>query len=289
MHSIELRVKLGVRSPGDLVLQVQEQTYDYLLSSPAEEIRVSAYLDRDWEVASTFAEVFVVENSEYVSHVQGIATGSKSKRAITLPGKMFNGEQITISVKRSKRQDFMRKNIHGFSVKKINGQETRLENFSGKVLLIVNVASECGLTPQYDGLEKLYEEFKEKGLEILGFPANEFGAQEPGTNSEIQAFCRGKFGVKFPMFEKIVVKGSEQHPLYSYLTQEQPDAISPAGTKFEQDLKGYGFSRESKADVLWNFEKFLVNRKGEVIARFNPDVTPNDPVIVTAIKAALEA
>jgi glutathione peroxidase len=182
----------------------------------------------------------------------------------------------------------MGQNLYGFSVKKINGEQTSLKEYENKVVLIVNVASKCGLTPQYDALEKIYEQYQSKGFEVLGFPANEFGAQEPGTNAEIQDFCRGTFGVKFPMFEKIVVKGKGQHPLYQFLTSAKPHATSPQGSAFEDRLKGYGIVRENKTDILWNFEKFLINRKGEVVERFNPDVTPDDVVISTAIQNALK-
>lgn len=181
----------------------------------------------------------------------------------------------------------MSKNFHDYSVKKINGTQFNLGDYKGKALLVVNVASECGLTPQYEALEKVYEKYHDKGLEVLGFPANEFGAQEPGSNSEIQDFCVSKFGVKFPMFEKIVVKGEGQHPLYNFLTNVQPDAQKVNGDTFEEKLKTYGINRENKKDVLWNFEKFLIGKNGEVIARFAPDVTPDDAIITKAIEAAL--
>ena len=180
----------------------------------------------------------------------------------------------------------MANSIYNFSVKKINGASATIGDYKDKVLLIVNVASKCGLTPQYDALEKTYEKFHEKGLEILGFPANEFGSQEPGSNTEIQEFCTTNFGVKFPMFEKIVVKGEGQNPLYKYLTETKPEA-QKTGDDFENKLKNYGVVREKKNDILWNFEKFLVNRKGEVIARFSPDISPDDPMITKAIEAAL--
>ncbi len=178
-------------------------------------------------------------------------------------------------------------NIYDFSVKKIDGSDVELGDHAGNVLLIVNVASKCGLTPQYEALEKIYEQYKERGFEVLGFPANEFGAQEPGTNEEIQGFCTTNYGVKFPMFEKIVVKGDGIHPLYQYLIETKPEAVSPNGASFEEDLKGYGFTRENKSDILWNFEKFLVERDGRVIERFNPDVAPDSDVLIAAIEAAL--
>ncbi|KYG70630.1 glutathione peroxidase [Bdellovibrio bacteriovorus] len=177
--------------------------------------------------------------------------------------------------------------FYAFTMKNIRGESTPLENFKGKVALVVNVASECGLTPQYEGLEKIYEKYQEKGFTILGFPANEFGAQEPGSNAEIQSFCQSKFGIKFPMFEKIVVKGEDQHPLYRFLIEKKPTATLKDGVNFEQQLKEYGIVREKKEDILWNFEKFLINREGEVIARFSPDITPEDPIIIKALEAAL--
>lgn len=181
----------------------------------------------------------------------------------------------------------MTNNVYGFSVRKINGADATLGDYKNKVLLLVNVASQCGLTPQYDALEKVYEQFHERGFEILGFPANEFGAQEPGTNAEIQEFCRVNYGVKFTMFEKIVVTGDGQHPLYQFLTEAKPEAQLPAGSNFEEKLKNYGVTRAKKKDILWNFEKFLVNRHGEVIARFSPDTKPDDPMITHAIQKAL--
>lgn len=177
----------------------------------------------------------------------------------------------------------MAANIYDFTVNKITGQPVQLGEYKGKVLLVVNVASKCGLTPQYKGLENIYETYHDKGFEVLGFPANEFGKQEPGTNSEIQDFCTTNFGVKFPMFEKIVVKGEGQHPLYSFLTSAMPDAQTKPNSEFAK----YGLKRDKPTDILWNFEKFLVNRKGEVIARFNPDITPDDPIITKAIEAEL--
>jgi glutathione peroxidase len=181
----------------------------------------------------------------------------------------------------------MAESIYEFSVNTINGRKLTLKDFKGKAMLIVNVASQCGLTPQYAALEKMYEEYNKQGLEVLGFPANEFGAQEPGSNTEIENFCTTKFGVKFSMFEKIVVKGEGQHPLYKHLINSQPTATLPKGPSFETKLEGYGIKRNKKDDILWNFEKFLVDRTGKVVARFSPDMTPDDPVVVAAIKSVL--
>jgi glutathione peroxidase len=177
--------------------------------------------------------------------------------------------------------------IYETKVKTIQGKDASWDAYKGEVLLIVNVASKCGLTPQYEGLEALYSKYRQQGFQVLGFPANEFGAQEPGTNEEIKAFCTTNFGVKFPMFEKIVVKGPGQHDLYRLLTLAQPEAKAPAGEDFEQKLKGHGITRETKSDILWNFEKFLINRRGDIVARFAPSMKPDDPILVSAIEKEL--
>lgn len=181
----------------------------------------------------------------------------------------------------------MAQNIYDFKANRITGEAESLSKYKDKVVLVVNVASQCGLTPQYDALEKIYDKYKDQGFAVLGFPANEFGAQEPGSNQEIVEFCQSKFGVKFPMFEKIVVKGNGQHPLYHYLTSEKPQAVIKEGTDFEGRLKGYGHTRENKNDILWNFEKFLIGRDGKILARFNPDISPDDALITRAIELAL--
>lgn len=178
--------------------------------------------------------------------------------------------------------------ISDISVRRINGQMTNLSEYSGKVLLVVNVASQCGFTPQYDGLEKIYEKYKEQGLVVIGFPANEFGAQEPGSNNEIMDFCRANFGVQFPMFEKIVVKGQGQHPLYQKLTEIMPKAVKKPESTLEENLKGHGLLSGGSSDILWNFEKFIVNRKGEVVGRFAPDIAPEDPLLIQALEAELK-
>ncbi len=151
------------------------------------------------------------------------------------------------------------------SMKKIDGTNKDLSEYDGKVVLVVNVASQCGYTSQYAGLQKLYDSFKDKGFVILGFPANDFGAQEPGSDSEIASFCSKNYGVTFDMFSKITVKGSGKSPLYKTLTE----TASPSG------------------EVGWNFEKFLINRNGEVVGRFKSGVSPQDAVLTDAIKAAL--
>jgi glutathione peroxidase len=175
--------------------------------------------------------------------------------------------------------------IQDIPVAKIDGAPAKLADYKGKVLLVVNVASKCGLTPQYEGLEKLYEEKRAKGLEVLGFPANNFGGQEPGTNEEIADFCQTKFDVKFPMFSKISVKGADQHPLYEALTRAQPKAVG--GDAMLERFKAAGRGPANEADVMWNFEKFLIGRSGEVVARFAPPTAPNDPALNAAIDAEL--
>lgn len=175
--------------------------------------------------------------------------------------------------------------VYQIPVKTIQGNEVDLSQYQGKVLLIVNVASKCGLTPQYEGLEKLYENQKDNGLEILGFPANNFLAQEPGTDAEIQEFCSLTYDVKFPLFSKISVAGDDKHPLYQTLTQAIPERIGEG--PWWKDLVDYGLTPNPKPEVLWNFEKFLVNKKGEVVARFAPDITADDARLVDAINAEL--
>ena len=172
---------------------------------------------------------------------------------------------------------------------RIDGTPATLADFKGRVLLIVNVASKCGLTPQYEGLEKLYEERREDGLEVLGFPANNFGGQEPGTHEEIVEFCTSNFGVQFPMFGKISVKGEDQHPLYAALIDAQPTAADKPGSDFKEKLAGYGITPDNETDVLWNFEKFLISRSGEVVGRFSPDVTPEDDLLKDALERVLSA
>ena len=171
----------------------------------------------------------------------------------------------------------------------MDGTHATLADYRGKVVLLVNVASQCGLTPQYAGLERLFEIRRDAGLEVIGFPANDFGAQEPGTNEEIAAFCSGTFGVAFPLAEKISVKGPGRHDLYAALTAAQPVAQDPEQGAMRAKLAGYGFTQGDPSEVLWNFEKFLIGRDGRVVARFNPDVAPDDPLLLEAIEAELRA
>jgi glutathione peroxidase len=156
-------------------------------------------------------------------------------------------------------------NISNIAVKNIEGKSETFADYQGKVLLIVNVASYCGYTPQYKGLEQLNQDYREQGLRVLGFPCNDFGAQEPGTNEEIAKFCETSYGVTFDMMDKVHAKGSEQHPLYQTLTQ----------------------GVEPKGDVAWNFEKFLISKQGEIVARFGSGVTPTSPELIQAIETEL--
>ena len=159
--------------------------------------------------------------------------------------------------------------LYDVPVAALDGTEGQLAKQQGNVTLVVNVASQCGLTPQYAGLQKLYERYGDQGFAVLGFPCNQFGAQEPGTSDEIKTFCETNFGVTFPMFEKIEVNGDDQHPLYEQLTKTA-------------DAEGH------TGDIRWNFEKFLLSRDGEVIARFSPLVEPEAPELVSAIEGALK-
>jgi glutathione peroxidase len=183
--------------------------------------------------------------------------------------------------------------IYDIPVETITGQQTVLATYSGKVILVVNVASQCGLTPQYEALEKLYSRYKDRGFVVLGFPANDFGAQEPGSNPEIAEFCKTTFGVDFPMFSKIAVTGDGTHPLYRALLAERPSATGPNRAGFRQNLEGFlsktGGKTNPEPGVLWNFEKFLVDRQGKVIGRFSPEIPTDDPLLINAIESALAA
>jgi glutathione peroxidase len=177
--------------------------------------------------------------------------------------------------------------IQKIPVRRITGEDTNLGEYSGKVLLVVNVASKCGLTKQYEALEKLYKDYRDRGLVVVGFPANDFRAQEPGTNDEIANFCTSNFGVDFPLFEKITVVGEAKHPLYKELIAAQPKATSTSAEHFSENLKRYGIETNKEPELLWNFEKFVVDRSGKVTARFAPNTTPDDPALVKAIETEL--
>jgi glutathione peroxidase len=163
---------------------------------------------------------------------------------------------------------FAASNIYSFTLNSIDGKPAPLADYKGKVVLIVNVASQCGYTPQYSALESIYEKYKDQGFVILGFPANNFGGQEPGTDAEIKTFCTRKYSVTFPIYSKISVKGADQAPLYAYLTQQTAPGIS--------------------GDIKWNFTKFLVDRNGNVVQRFEPGVTPDSKEMMSAIEQKLK-
>jgi glutathione peroxidase len=157
--------------------------------------------------------------------------------------------------------------LYDFTLPSIEGKPMPISDFKGKVILMVNVASRCGYTPQYSALESIYEKYKDKGFVILGFPANNFGAQEPGTNEEIKTFCSRKYNVSFPLYAKVSVKGEDETPVYQYLTKNPKPEIA--------------------GDIKWNFTKFLVDRNGNVVQRFEPAVTPDSPEVVAAIEQLL--
>jgi glutathione peroxidase len=160
--------------------------------------------------------------------------------------------------------------LYNFAVKTIDGAEQQLADYKGKALLIVNVASECGLTPQYEGLQKLHAELAPKGFAVLGFPCNQFGGQEPGSNADVKKFCTTSYGVTFPLFSKIEVNGQRRAPLYSWLTSQSTGPDGPG-------------------DIKWNFAKFVVDRTGAVVARFDPSTTPTAPEVRGAIQKALDS
>jgi glutathione peroxidase len=163
---------------------------------------------------------------------------------------------------------FAASSVYDFTLPSIDGEPTPLAQYKGKVVLLVNVASRCGFTPQYAALESLYEKYQDQGLVVLGFPANNFGAQEPGTNAEIKNFCTLKYNVTFPMFSKVSVKGADTTPLYQYLTRQANPAVA--------------------GDIKWNFTKFLIDREGNVVGRFEPAVKPDSPEVTAAIEALLK-
>ena len=163
---------------------------------------------------------------------------------------------------------FAASSVHDFTLNSIDGKPSPLADYKGKVVLLVNVASKCGYTPQYAGLEKLYEQYKDKGFVIIGVPANNFGGQEPGTNEEIKTFCNRTYNVSFPMMSKVSVKGDDKTPLYQYLTDTSANA-------------------QTGGEIKWNFTKFLVDKNGKVIARFESKVTPSSPELVSAVEKAL--
>jgi len=184
------------------------------------------------------------------------------RSGLVLAAAIILGAAMSVGVAREKPHT----SVLSFTMKDIDGKDVPLSTYKGKVILIVNVASECGFTPQYKDLEALYEKYKDQGFVILGFPANNFGAQEPGTDPEIKEFCTSKYGVTFDMFSKISVMGSDQHPLYKFITSDPT----------------YG------GDVKWNFQKYLVNREGKLVGKYFSRVTPLSPELTGAIEAALK-
>ena len=175
--------------------------------------------------------------------------------------------------------------LYDIPVKKIDGSDATLGEHRGEVLLIVNVASKCGLTPQYEGLEKLHEKYRDKKFSVLGFPANDFAGQEPGSNEEIQQFCTTKFNVQFPLYSKIPVTGPDKHPLYKYLTESTPQTEGREG--MEKMLRGYRMEPTASPEVVWNFEKFLLGRDGTIVARFRSHVAPESAPLVESIEREL--
>ena len=176
--------------------------------------------------------------------------------------------------------------ISAIPLTRIDGASDSLADHKGNVLLVVNVASKCGLTPQYEGLEAMYRQYKDQGFEVLGFPANDFGAQEPGTHEEIAEFCSVNYGVSFPLFAKADVTGEGKQPLYAGLIEAAPTKQGPAD-EFRERLKGYGMTPTEDPEVLWNFEKFVIGKDGGVVARFAPGTEPGDPALIGAIEAEL--
>ncbi len=172
-----------------------------------------------------------------------------------------------ISIQQTKGDDEVNKSIYNFSVKDIDGKEIQLSDYKGKVLLIVNVASRCGFTKQYNGLEEIYRKYKERGFEVLAFPCNDFGNQEPGTNEEIKEFCSSKFDVSFQLFDKVKVLGDDKEPLYAFLT--------------DNPVTG-------KSDIGWNFEKFIVDREGNIVKRLKSNVDPLSEILITVLEEELQ-
>jgi glutathione peroxidase len=177
--------------------------------------------------------------------------------------------------------------IYDVPVRRIDGTAATLAEYRGRVMLIVNVASKCGLTPQYAGLQTLHGNYAQRGLAVLGFPCNDFAAQEPGTEGDIATFCDTTFGVTFPLFSKVSINSAPRHALYKQLIAAQPEARTNSGGALKEMLAKHGLLPKQPSDVLWNFEKFLVGRDGRVRSRFAPDIAPDDANLVSEIEAAL--
>lgn len=197
-------------------------------------------------IASLFSALFLIT---------GCSNSSNQKEKINLNKELKSGKEISQ----------LNKNIHDLSVKTMDGENKNLSDYKGKVLMIVNVASKCGFTSQYEGLEKIYETYKEKGFEILAFPCNDFGGQEPGSNEEIRTFCETKYNVTFSLFDKIKVSGEDMSPLYERLINNS----DPSG------------------EIGWNFEKFIIDKEGDIVYRFKSKVNPESEEIISAIESEL--
>lgn len=180
----------------------------------------------------------------------------------------------------------MTNSLYDIPFKQADGSPASLGDYADKVLLIINVASKCEFTPQYDGLQALYRTYRDRGLMVLGFPSNDFAGQEPGTDATIQDFCRLTYGVDFPVFAKISVKGKDIHPLHRALISEEPTTLFKPGSDLVRRLAENGIG---EGDVAWNFEKFLISHDGAVVGRFGSDVAPQDTVLVDAIESRLVA
>lgn len=178
--------------------------------------------------------------------------------------------------------------LYNIAVTTIDGTDQTLAAYKGKTLLIVNVASKCGLTPQYTALEALYKKYQDRGLVVLGFPCNQFAGQEPGSEAEISEFCQLNYGVSFPLFAKLDVNGDQRHPLYTHMLEALPGRTFSAGSDFVAKLKNFGVEA-LEGDILWNFEKFLVSAEGEVVGHFAPDMAPDDAILQTALADNLPA
>lgn len=181
----------------------------------------------------------------------------------------------------------MHQDILNTEITTIDGEHITLDKYQGKVVLVVNVASKCGLTAQYEQLENIQKAWEKEGFTVLGFPCNQFAGQEPGSEEEIKTFCSTTYGVTFPMAAKIDVNGEHRHPLYRKLIAAAPKAVAPEGSGFYERLASKGREPLYPDDILWNFEKFLIGRDGQVVQRFSPDMTPEDPILMEAIKLAL--
>ncbi len=181
----------------------------------------------------------------------------------------------------------MNASILDIPLQALDGSSTSLAPFKGQVILVVNVASKCGLTPQYAGLQGLYDRFHYRGLQVTGFPCNDFAGQEPGSEGEIRDFCETEYHVSFPLFAKLRINSEPRHPLYAALIAAQPQALPSGNTLLRDTLSKHQLLPKGDTDVMWNFEKFLIDRDGAVVARFAPDVAPDDVRLISAIEDAL--